>query len=468
MIYVGVGGADITPEVGLTTLSGFTVRDNRPTTGIHSRLMVQVLAFKVGEELSLLLSYELMGIGVELEAIIYQALEKELGESFDRSRCVLTATHTHSAPPAVNFAGQEALNAYYLAYAGRQSATAARQAVDRLAEGTLWIAQMEVPDLTYNRRSVLADGRVSIKLDPGEPVIERGPLDTTLTLLVWRNQAGQNIAAVVHYPVHGVSILTQSITGDIPGAIRHGFEDRLGVPCLFLQGATGDINPIITRTDGGEKFSAWVNEFFAKAEGLEAQLEPVRDGHFGLRQSELALDYVELPGVVFLENRMHLFEQVASGDFTSSEVAEIIPAIRELSGRNPGEPIEPVSAKQTGALLADCDRSALNKIRSQEQVSAPPLKVACWRMGPVVFAFAGVEIFAITGQRIRALFDQFVLLPVSFSSRMLGYLPDDDAMDKGGYEADYSWRLYLHPAPFAKGSEARMIQEIGLNLKLLQ
>ncbi|HKJ26618.1 MAG TPA: neutral/alkaline non-lysosomal ceramidase N-terminal domain-containing protein [Anaerolineales bacterium] len=467
MVYIGAGSADITPEVGLTTLSGFTVRNNRPTSGIHSRLTVQVLAFKVGEEFSLLFSYELMGIGSALEEIIFQALEAELGEAFDRSRCVLTATHTHSAPPAVNFAGQEDLNASYLARVGRQSADAARQAVDQLTECSLWMAQMEVPGLTYNRRSVLADGRVSIKLDPGEPVIERGPLDVMLTLLVWRNSAGENLAAVAHYPVHGVSVLTQSISGDIPGAIQRGYQERLRAPCLFLQGATGDINPIITRTDGGEKFTAWMNEFFAKAEGLEGQLQPVPDETFGLQQSEVVLDYTQLPSAAFLENRIRLFQKVADGDFTSNEVGEIIPAIRELSGKNPGEPIEPVSAKQTAKLLADCDQSVLGKIKAKESLAAPPLKVACWRMGTVVFAFASVEVFAITGQRIRALSESLTMLPVSFSSRMMGYLPDDDAMDKGGYEADYSWRLYLHPAPFAKGAEERVIQEIESNLKPL-
>ena len=42
-------------------------------------------------------------------------------------------------------------------------------------------------------------------------------------------------------------------------------------------------------------------------------------------------------------------------------------------------------------------------------------------------------------------------LPVSFASDVVGHLLDDDAVNKRGNDAEYSWKQYLHPSPFARG-----------------
>jgi hypothetical protein len=52
------------------------------------------------------------------------------------------------------------------------------------------------------------------------------------------------------------------------------------------------------------------------------------------------------------------------------------------------------------------------------------------------------------------------LLPVSYAAPIVGYVPDQDSMDKGGYEVDDAWRFYRHPAPFARDSEGRIVETV--------
>jgi hypothetical protein len=62
--------------------------------------------------------------------------------------------------------------------------------------------------------------------------------------------------------------------------------------------------------------------------------------------------------------------------------------------------------------------------------------------------------------RIRALSRDMALLPVGYAAPVVGYVPDQDSMAKGGYEADDAWRFYRHPGPFAPDSESRIVETV--------
>jgi hypothetical protein len=73
-------------------------------------------------------------------------------------------------------------------------------AVQSLRPASLHAASYRIPGHTVNRRALLADGRVSMALEPDGLVMERGPVDDTLTVLLFRDPAGRAIAAVLHLP----------------------------------------------------------------------------------------------------------------------------------------------------------------------------------------------------------------------------------------------------------------------------
>src|SRR5262245_39491949 len=156
MYELGFGVAEITPDIGLS-LSGFIFRENKPSTSIASPLFVRVLAVRSDDQLALLINYDLLGLGPPLEEQLMAALESHFGVVPDQ--CTLTATHTHSAPPAVALEGEAAPNPAYWRRLIERTIEATRLAVARLQPATLHLASLRLPGLTYNRRAILADGR---------------------------------------------------------------------------------------------------------------------------------------------------------------------------------------------------------------------------------------------------------------------------------------------------------------------
>jgi hypothetical protein len=109
---VGYGEADITPQPGIA-LSGFIFRENKPSTSIDDPLSVRALALRHAGPVHWLISYEVLAISDPLERAISAALETALGADFARTKTVLAATHTHSAPPTSPLEGEEAPSPAY-------------------------------------------------------------------------------------------------------------------------------------------------------------------------------------------------------------------------------------------------------------------------------------------------------------------------------------------------------------------
>ncbi len=67
----------------------------------------------------------------------------------------------------------------------------------------------------------------------------------------WTTVDGRPLAAVLNYACHPVSLgsTCTHITADFPGTARRLLEEQTGATCLFLQGARGNINPLLMGWD---------------------------------------------------------------------------------------------------------------------------------------------------------------------------------------------------------------------------
>jgi len=94
-------------------------------------------------------------------------------------------------------------------------------------------------DFSVNRREKLADGRVVLGLN------DSGPADHAVGVVRVDSQEGRPLAALVNYTCHPIFIGSASrlISPDYPGPMRRVVERETGAICLFLQGATGNVNP---------------------------------------------------------------------------------------------------------------------------------------------------------------------------------------------------------------------------------
>jgi hypothetical protein len=459
MLEVGAGQADITPSVG-TPLSGFIARENKPSTGIDTPLYVRVLALRERGQTYFLLSYDLLGFSPYLEEQILSALEQELGLLFTREHCAITAVHNHSGPSTGLLLGEPAPDPQYLDRLATQSISASRKALAALQPAKLYTTERHLSGLTYNRRALLPDGRVSIAPVPDLPVLRRGPLDDRLTILLFRNLEGCNLAALAHYACHGVAVLSQRIGGDIPGAIAAEIGSQFDVPCLFLQSAAGDVNPT-TVTASRVELQSWIEAALPYLRNITESMHLIPETPIEIASSNFALEFAPLPPLEIIERQAHGLARISEGDTNSPDVQEALRMFKNTMNLPPEAPIDPVKSQFVAKALSEHAKHVLDAARSGRPLPSLPMHVCAWRLGKVVLVFLAGEIFSSTGLKIRGLSTKLSILPVSYLASLVGYLPDKESLSHGGYEVDDAWRFYDQPAPFAENSESRLVNVVA-------
>src|SRR5262249_37493223 len=72
-----------------------------------------------------------------------------------------------------------------------------------------------------------------------------GPADDTVLVARAADEAGRTVATFVNYACHPTTLAWQNslISPDYVGAMREVVEQAAGAPCVFLQGASGDLGP---------------------------------------------------------------------------------------------------------------------------------------------------------------------------------------------------------------------------------
>jgi neutral ceramidase len=455
LIQVGAAVADITPAVG-THLSGFIARENMPSTHIDSALHVRAIMIQYESESHCLLNYDLLGLGTGAAEFIKSALEREIGPG----RFLLTATHTHSGPVVGLLLGEPPPSPEYLELLAERSVAAARTAQDGAQLARLLWAEIPMPGLTYNRRALLVDGRVSIMPEPDLPVVQRGPLDERMTLLVWQSKEGKNIVSLAHYACHGVAVLSSGIGSDIPGALAEAIGQRLGAPCLFLQGAAGDVNPTVVTATRAEML-AWVERALRGFAHLTEVLQPVEVDDFQAAEAWLDLPYAILPGREEVQKQLSDLLRIANGDMSAPDLQDAVGAFKNTMNIPPDAALDPQQSRFVALALAESASLTLAAIRDGGILQPQKLHLAAWRIGELLLVFLACEALTSTDLRLRALRPETKILPMTYLAPLLGYLPDREALCLGGYEVSEAWRFYGHPAPFADDSEERLVAAVA-------
>jgi hypothetical protein len=93
-----------------------------------------------------------------------------------------------------------------------------------------------------------ADVRHAYSLPPDQDVVEVGPVDPEIGILRLDKEDGKTLAVVYNFACHPIQgVPNGGNTADFPGFASGVIEDHLGegAMALFLQGAGGDINPVL-------------------------------------------------------------------------------------------------------------------------------------------------------------------------------------------------------------------------------
>jgi hypothetical protein len=151
-------------------------------------------------------------------------------------------SHTHGAGlmglERAGLPGGE-LIAPYLATLAEKSAAIAREAVARMQTATILYGVGRCSLAAHRDFRDEATEQYVCGFNP------EGPTDDTVLVARVTDDSQRILATIVNYACHPTTLAWKNtlISPDYPGAMRETIEQAMGAPCVFLQGASGDIGP---------------------------------------------------------------------------------------------------------------------------------------------------------------------------------------------------------------------------------
>lgn len=237
---VGFSRQDITPPVGIRSRN-WGAASSDVATGVHRPFSLSVLAVGGAEDESVLLIVGLDGTHwrrVDDWAGLQAVALTELG--LEPSQLIVNLSHTHSGPVLasshVDLEGGEYLRGY-LDHLASALVDGCREAMEAMERGSI--------EWTTGRSSVAVnrdldvDGRALVGFNP------RLPADDSVLVGRVSLSDGSLLATLVNYACHPTTLAWENcdLSPDYVGELRATVEDSSGAPCLFLQGASGDLSP---------------------------------------------------------------------------------------------------------------------------------------------------------------------------------------------------------------------------------
>lgn len=247
---LGVARADITPPADIYQRMWGAARHDR-AAGIHRPLTATVLYFAPfepsdGDPWVLIALDHCLLYRRESEAVTAQAAAAANAAApslgIQPKWLLLVFSHTHAAGLMAwdrsHLPGGERIRPYL-----EEMATKIGQAIASAAQAA------EPATIVYGTgRCALAAHRDLWDERSGQYVCgyhPAGPADDTVLVARATADDGRLLATVVNYACHPTTLAWENrlISPDFPGAMRETVEAACGAPCVFLQGASGDLGP---------------------------------------------------------------------------------------------------------------------------------------------------------------------------------------------------------------------------------
>ena len=435
---VGVSRWDITPDLDVCA-KNWGAAESSFATGIHRRLTGTALAIascKSNEPPLLLLSLDLgwWRSRHDSDALRLQILEQL---ALPEANVIIHFTHTHAGPALDSDAPAEANPDTGRAYLARLTETCVRggrEALEKLEPATALLSHGRCA-LASERDLIdpVNSDRYLTGFHPGAPADD--------TLLVARLLAddGRTLATLVNYACHPTTLAWDNrlISPDYPGAMRELIEAQAdGAPCLFLQGASGELAP-------AEQYSGDTN--LADRHGRElghaalSALAPLVDGC-----SHLKYDGPMESGAPLA--MWHACKQPLSESLRATVIADQF----ELKGDLPSvSTIDATLAKEPDGFQRE---RLMRKRRVRMSVgdgTHSTEKLWLWRLGDAAICAVPFEVYSVFQTTLRATFPEIPLLVLGLSNGSTGYLPPESLYDLNLYSV---WQT-----PIARGGHERLL-----------
>jgi hypothetical protein len=247
-LEAGAAKVDITPPTGYA-MWGYGARRDAPSKGVDDKLYARALVLAAGKERIALVSLDLGRAPPRTSFETIRARVKKVGIG----TLFLVASHTHHGP-VLEVDTWPTPKTSYVRQLEQKLGDVILAAAKELKPAHLGIASKEV---TLNRN------RHSRRANP--------PVDRQLLVLRVQDAGGKVIAHAVNFAAHPTMRPGKVLkfSADYPGVMAEMIEKETRAPCLFLQGAAGDLSTNPGKEGGADKFGqALAREVLALAKGI--------------------------------------------------------------------------------------------------------------------------------------------------------------------------------------------------------
>ncbi|MEM2110611.1 MAG: neutral/alkaline non-lysosomal ceramidase N-terminal domain-containing protein [Candidatus Bathyarchaeia archaeon] len=409
-MIAGVAKVDITPPIGLE-LSGYGYYRNRKSTGISDALYSKAIVLSDGTTRVAIVSNDLIGLPKEVTKKVREEVSKETG--IPKENILLACTHTHSGPATIYLRGCGEVDKDYLRVLPKYIAGAIIAANSRLQDAKIGAGKGYVDGISLNRE------------------VENGPNDPEVGVIRVDDANDNVIATITNFSCHPVVMPVNSlISGDYPGTATSFLEKAIeGSISMFLQGACGDINPILKKTGKVRRVGI---SLAAEALKVEEQIQTTQKT---LIKSKI--QNVKLPL-----------------DIPRREDAEVI-----LSK------VERFFGKKLEKVYAEWIKSMIKKIETNPK---PWLntEIQAIRIGDILLVAEPAELYVKFGLEIKRRSKYKNTFVVGFSNDYVGYIPDEEDYAKNDGFGSYAARVVpvLRDNFFYKPEVGKIIVEATLRL----
>lgn len=465
---LGIARCDITPPVGIYhRMWGAATHDR--STGVHRPLSATALVFQALDQPTGV-NTEQVVVAVD-HCLLWTREMNQLTTAVCRQtglapeQLSVAFSHTHAAglmdTSRTHLPGGDLIPPYLDQLAGDIS-TIAQQARKAVQPATIAYG---------SGRCALAAHRDLWDADSKQFVCgfnPEGPVDDSVLVARINTVDGRPLATLVNYACHPTTLAWENtkISPDYVGAMREVIEKATGVPCAFLQGASGDVGPregfvgdVAVADRNGRQLG---HAALAILEGLPQPgtrfqyIGPVVSGATLGAWSHVPLDSaarkqksswrvrrwsVDLPYRPELPD-----EQQTRGD-RARWLAE------EQAAQQAGDTAK---ARDCHAMVERMDRW-LVRLATLPKGKTFPMPITLWQIGDGFWLMVEGEYYNIFQRRLRERLPGMPLIVATIVNSWRSYLPPAESYGHGIYQETV--------ALVAPGSLERMIEEIGGQLE---
>ena len=447
-----------TPAEGVY-LSGFIYRE-KPCQGVHDDLYARVLLLKTDEQTVGIVTLDLIATTAELVRDVRQRAQEITGINGDD--IMVTASHTHSGPTIGALRGCGAVDADRLELLKKKIVQGIEQASRNMVEARVGVGTGQLPNMTYNRHQVLKDGTVAMPLQPEEEVVKQGPVDHTVRVLRVDNTAGSPLAVLVNFACHPALLDHGNllISADYVGYMTQAVEKHLGGGvAIFANGACGNINPLNFNVTNDVSKQYEYAQTLGEALGAEAveiaeQIKTAPGANIRMASAIINAPLCLLPTKQELERlldeKLDILQQIKRGEI------EIHPSNLNFS-RN-GQ----INYMST---WIDYLRESLAKVSSSnvDEYKSVPMEIQAIALNDIVLVGIPGEPYTEIASTIQKKVRPKRCLILGYTNGTVGYIPNRDAHQDGGYTVERAHRFFGQLAALAPDAEDIII-DAAVNL----